>query len=957
MEADQGNQGRPTSKEAFVGPYRLLKELGHGGQGSVYLAEDTRLGRRIALKVLSAGYALSATALLRFRAEAERAAKVNHPGLAQVYEWGGEGEQPYLAMEYVEGRTLAAHIADTATVGAPQSELSEFAVQFESNIQGDVSRASHGSRAIEKEANPVSTDEEARRAPGTTTTGSAPTSGLGREAIAGIVSMIEMAARALHAAHEAGLVHRDIKPGNLMLTKERGLVIIDFGLASDENAQGMTLTQSGDLLGTPAYMSPEQLTAQRISVDRRSDVYSLGVTLYECLALRRPFQAPSREQLYREILGKEAPNLHKLNPAVSEDLRVIVSCAMEKDADRRYQSALEFAEDLRRLRQHEPIRARPVGPAGRLLRWSQRNPAVAALLATVLIALSSGVIWTTLKNRELSQLNLTLEQTTAEAKLNAERAEAESAAKTVALESEQHAVAEKASALAEYERLADSRRLTNAKSEAETLWPVHPKRIPDLQAWQTKYAPLQSALPGHERALTALREQALPYTEEDRARDFAESLARIPEMEKQAEELSKALSEATEEPPKAKASAALAKLQADLTSLREEVRGQKSWSFGENVDLEFRHQTLSALVTDLKAAIDPKSGVFADIEQRLEKSRRIQQETVTQHAALWAAAAERITAHNAYGALELKPQTGLIPLGPDPTSGLEEFLHWQSHDWESEGTALPTRDGPKRMVMTEGRGLIMVLIPGGTFLMGAQKTDPKKPNHDPEARDNEGRVHEVPLAPYFLSKYEMTQGQWLRSAGSNPSSYGTGWENQQIQKGAVDARHPVEMVNWEDARSLLIRLDLELPTEAQWERAARAGGSTIWAETSDLAELAKFGNIAGAETAPYFPSHTAAHRDAFVIHAPVGTYQANGFGLHDMTGNVVEWCRDSFSDYTQAPEAGDGERLSASRIRVLRGGSFDRVASSARVALRFRDDPSVRSLYLGLRPSRRIANE
>jgi hypothetical protein len=493
------------------------------------------------------------------------------------------------------------------------------------------------------------------------------------------------------------------------------------------------------------------------------------------------------------------------------------------------------------------------------LRWSQRNPAVAALLATVLIALSAGVLWTTMKNRELSQLNLTLEQTTAEAKLNAERAEAESAAKsvaleneqralaenTVALENEQRAVAEKASALAEYERLADGRRLANAKREADALWPVHPKRIPDLQAWLTKYAPLQSALPGHERALTALREQALPYTQEDRARDFAESLAKIPELENQVEQLSKALTDPREGPVKTRTAAALSKLQAELAELRKVVQGRGSWSFGEGVDLEFRHLALSALVTDLKTAIAPKSGLFSDIEDRLEKSRRIEQETVTQHAALWSAAAQRIAASSAYSGLILKPQTGLIPLGPDPTSGLEEFLHWQSHDWKSEGAALPTRGEANRMVMTTGRGVILVLIPGGTFLMGAQKTDPKKPNHDPEARDDEGPVHEVTLAPYFLSKYEMTQGQWLRATGSNPSSSGLWWEMLSAPNGAVDGRHPVEQMNWDEAQKLVIRLDLELPTEAQWERAARAGGSTIWAGTSDIAELAKFGNIGG----------------------------------------------------------------------------------------------------------------
>ena len=130
-------------------------------------------------------------------------------------------------------------------------------------------------------------------------------------------------------------------------------MILDFGLAQEVEGDQPTLTMTGDLMGTPAYMSPEQIAAQRITIDRRTDVYSLGVSLYECLTLRRPFDAPTRERLYQAILTKDPADARELNPALPGDVKVVLETALEKDRDRRYQTALDFAEDLRRVRMHE----------------------------------------------------------------------------------------------------------------------------------------------------------------------------------------------------------------------------------------------------------------------------------------------------------------------------------------------------------------------------------------------------------------------------------------------------------------------------------------------------------------------------------------------------------------------------------------------------------------------------
>jgi serine/threonine protein kinase len=198
-----------------------------------------------------------------------------------------------------------------------------------------------------------------------------------RAQIQDLLTVFEKVARALHAAHEAGVVHRDIKPGNVMVTSAGEPVILDFGLAHAEDQDFESLTRPGDLFGTPAYMSPEQLTRGTLQLDRRTDVYSLGATLYECLTLKRPFEAPTREALYQAILSKEPPDPRSLNPAIPGDLRVVLETALAKDRDKRYQTALELAEELRRVRCYEPIVAKPAGPWTRLRRWSQRNPALA----------------------------------------------------------------------------------------------------------------------------------------------------------------------------------------------------------------------------------------------------------------------------------------------------------------------------------------------------------------------------------------------------------------------------------------------------------------------------------------------------------------------------------------------------------------------------------------------------
>ncbi|HVS08563.1 MAG TPA: SUMF1/EgtB/PvdO family nonheme iron enzyme, partial [Planctomycetota bacterium] len=335
--------GVPEELRSF-GPYTLLEELGRGAQGVVYLAEDERLHRKVALKMLTGAAAHSAAVRERFQREAETASKLDHPGICGVHEVGEVRGIPYIAMQHVRGTTLACALrqAREGRVAAP----------------GD--------------------------------SGEATATLIGKDAMHDVLRLVERAARALHAAHEAGLVHRDVKPANIMITPEGEPVLLDFGLARDVLDQGEALTETGQVMGTPAYMAPEQLRGQREKIDRRTDVYGLGVTLYECLTLQRPYDSPSFEALYHQILHGALPDPRRLNPRIPPDLGTILEVALERERERRYPSALELAEDIRRLRAFEPIRAKAAGPLTRARKWVQRHPARAVGIGAGLLFLVTG---------------------------------------------------------------------------------------------------------------------------------------------------------------------------------------------------------------------------------------------------------------------------------------------------------------------------------------------------------------------------------------------------------------------------------------------------------------------------------------------------------------------------------------------------------------------------------------
>lgn len=318
------------------GEFELVREIGRGGMGLVYLAAQPSMNRRVALKLIRLDYLNQERARVRFQREVAAVSSLDHPGICTVYEAGEVDGTPYIAMRYIEGETLAQRIATARETGDnTTSEKQTFAT----------------------------------------------------------IALIEKVALALHHAHESGLIHRDVKPGNIIVTPDEAPVLLDFGLARFEESSGDSLTMTGDAIGTPAYMSPEQISPAGRLMDRRTDVYSLAVTLFESLTLRAPFAAPTREGLYRQILHGGRFDASTLQRAMPRDLQIVLATAMERDPQRRYATAQAFADDLRRVRLLQPITVRSPSRAERLWRWTRREPLKATIAVAVpMLALVSGYL-------------------------------------------------------------------------------------------------------------------------------------------------------------------------------------------------------------------------------------------------------------------------------------------------------------------------------------------------------------------------------------------------------------------------------------------------------------------------------------------------------------------------------------------------------------------------------------
>ncbi|TAJ16001.1 MAG: hypothetical protein EPO68_11850, partial [Planctomycetota bacterium] len=614
-------------------------------------------------------------------------------------------------------------------------------------------------------------------------------------------------------------------------------------LSVQDLAGGGQLTLDGDVIGTPAYMSPEQAAGRMTELDARSDVYALGAMLYHLLALRMPYAKPDEKPSARDVLARVRAGppqpLSQLSPAPPAELVAICERAMAREPTARYATMEALAGDLRAFLEGRVVGAYESGPWAEWKKWVLRNKRVAALAMLALGLAIAGLV------------AVLVVQTIARAKV---------------------------------ESLSDHQLLTELEVEAHSLWPAVPARLPALDDWLRRAREVGARLALHEQRLAELDARAASVHERERDANAA-------------------------------------------------FRAEHVWTF-DDATARWQHDKLVELVHGLRAfvAADGVANRLAEVEARRASAATIEERSISGPAAraAWEQARSQIAADPRYGGLVLGPQLGLFPIGRDPQSGLYEFAHVDSG-------AVPRRNELGFLDYAPDSAIVLVLIPGGAFRMGAQRDlAADAPNFDAEAGDGECPVHEVELAAYFIAKYEVTRLQWARLSGRDARFE---------QPSRVVDLMPMEAPSWIDAHAVLGNRGLALPSEAQWECAERAGTTSAWWGGNLLDQMSSAERL-------YEPPQQYGPRD------PVGSWQPNPFGLYDVGGNVSEWCFDRYArnDFTQPVERVTGRRIGADggTMCIYRGGSSIFEARYARSSMRFYALADQRIDFLGVRAARLV---
>ncbi len=790
----------PMADPAQVGPYRIGRVLGRGGMGVVYDAVHVMLRRRVALKLVRAGDDVDDQLLRRFEIEARSMAGLDHPNVLRVHEVGTEPGSVYLTMDLVDGGSLADRIGRGGPLAVPEA-----------------------------------------------------------------VRIARQLALGIGHAHGAGVIHRDLKPSNVLLREDGEPVIADFGLAKNLTISTSGPTEPGQLLGTPAYMSPEQVEASGGgSIDPRTDIYAIGICIYEMIAGRPPIEGATPVDIIAAKLARDAPSLAAAVPDVPSKIDAIVTRCLARDPNDRYPSANALAEELAAWLAERETTAISAPPAPVIEADRAAARSEAARWRSLALGLSGALLAAVVTLGAVAVFAVRVERERREAAEERDEARLASAAARTASEHLD----------------VDAERVAAEELYAESLhWPPSlPGGAGELEDWI------------------------------DRAQRVA---ARLPDVRAAHEALA--------------ASATTAKDRARLEALETAVT------------------RLESIATGVGTA-----------ERRLDWIERIA-ESDRATAGIWAKTLPALRD------LET-PQPGLVPIGADPRSGLQEFAHVLTG-------AIPERDGEGQLILDEDSALILVYIDGGSLTLGATPDeqaakklglDPKDIVIDPDTSIGETPRREVTLSRFFVAKHELTQAQWRLLSTVNPSLLGPHRERPTDHPEHVaSVRHPVEFVAWYHAARVLESIGLRLPTEAQWEFVAREGGKTRgdWGPKNRAGKVTmnvRDATYAGSGLArivhPWEP-----FEDGAAVHAQVGSFPANALGIHDLLGNVEEWCLDEWASYRESDRgAGDGlwgnpDPNASAGIRVVRGGCWARPAREARPTARRPEIYTSRSSEIGVR--------
>jgi WD40 repeat protein/serine/threonine protein kinase len=366
-----------------LGEYRILRQVGSGGMGVVYEAEQESLGRHVALKILPRQALLKATYLERFRREAKAAAKLHHTNIVPVFGVGECDGTHYYAMQFIRGEGLDKVLRDLRRLRTGPGAPATVAEHTEASVAHSLLTGRFDVPADP----PDPATPAADRVHGSSTLSAAGPEG---HYFRGIARLGVQVADALAYAHRQGILHRDIKPSNLLLDQQGTVWITDFGLAKAEGSDD--LTQTGDIVGTVRYMAPERFDGRSLV---QSDVYALGLTLYELLTLRPAFDDTNKAKLVNKVLHEPPTSPRKLDPRIPRDLETVVLKCLAKDPRERYPSAHDLLEDLQRFLADRPVKARRATLIEKAIRWRRRNPVATALLSLVGIVLVLGTAFST----------------------------------------------------------------------------------------------------------------------------------------------------------------------------------------------------------------------------------------------------------------------------------------------------------------------------------------------------------------------------------------------------------------------------------------------------------------------------------------------------------------------------------------------------------------------------------